>query len=397
MKRPASFKSPVFRESCPMNKRLIWFIPLLILSVFLFQNNVSNAQDKLEEQYLNDLATWRTILKDMFTARLKYEASRTFDESEIYRKVWKEKYNEGLTIKNRIKKSGFELFKRNPNSDPDLRNMLINLAKEDIDNRLFDSGHEISVAIVKAMEKEMEGKEGNINPQIYDIAGQGAFFVNNFDQAKEFFTKCGDENLSEQSVVMKDDLKLLSDLWAKEKVIRKLEIDSDENPIVVFTVPDGEIKMELFEVDYPNTVANFMALVDSKFYEGLTFYYVTKAFAETGSPSENGRGGPGYEIENECLKEGDDPARLHFRGSLSTINRNEENTKGMFCICLATRPERNGKNTCFGRVVSGMDTVAKLKMANPDQNQGGIQILSTKIIRKRKNTEYKLKKLEAKD
>src|SRR5262249_4818547 len=89
-------------------------------------------------------------------------------------------------------------------------------------------------------------------------------------------------------------------LWKKESEIRAAEAKADDLPRVKLTTTKGEIVVELFENEAPQTVANFLSLVKSGFYEGSPFHRVLPTFmAQGGAKTEDGMGGPGYTIHDE--------------------------------------------------------------------------------------------------
>ena len=107
--------------------------------------------------------------------------------------------------------------------------------------------------------------------------------------------------------------------WAKESAIRAAEAKADDLPRVRLTTTQGDIVLELFENEAPQSVANFLTLVKKGFYDGLTFHRVIPKFmAQGGDPRGTGTGGPGYSIHDECYQPN---ARMHFRGSLSMAAR----------------------------------------------------------------------------
>ncbi len=130
-------------------------------------------------------------------------------------------------------------------------------------------------------------------------------------------------------------------------------------PRVKLETDAGEIVIELFEDQAPNTVANFISLVESGFYNGLSFYNVHPILtAATGCPFNNGTGGPGYEIKCECY---DREIRQHFRGAVSMAHNGRDTGGSRFFITKQRLPAYDGKFTVFGRVIQGMDVAYKLK------------------------------------
>ncbi|MDZ7618868.1 MAG: peptidylprolyl isomerase [Patescibacteria group bacterium] len=134
-------------------------------------------------------------------------------------------------------------------------------------------------------------------------------------------------------------------------------------PRVVLQTNKGEIEIELFQNEAPNTVANFMKLVKDGFYDGLTFHRVKEEFmAQAGCPKGDGSGGPGHTIRCESYEDG---ARKHFRGSVAMANRGPHTGGSQFYINFVPTPHLDGRHTVFGRVVRGLDVLAKLQRREP--------------------------------
>ncbi len=119
----------------------------------------------------------------------------------------------------------------------------------------------------------------------------------------------------------------------------------------------GEILIELYPEDAPNTVDNFLKLVKDGFYDGLTFHRVIPDFvAQGGDPKGDGTGDPGYKIKAEFNK------RKHLNGTLSMARSQDPDSAGcQFYICLGPQPHLDGSYTVFGQVVEGMETVMAIQ------------------------------------
>jgi peptidyl-prolyl cis-trans isomerase B (cyclophilin B) len=118
----------------------------------------------------------------------------------------------------------------------------------------------------------------------------------------------------------------------------------------------GEVVIDLFEKDAPNTVANFEKLANEGFYDGLVFHRVIPGFvAQGGCPSGTGSGGPGYQINCEI-----NPNK-HERGSLAMAHAGRNTGGSQFYIAYQPQPHLDGQHTVFGKVVSGMEHVDALK------------------------------------
>ena len=134
-----------------------------------------------------------------------------------------------------------------------------------------------------------------------------------------------------------------------------------KNPIVTIEMENGGIiKAELYPEVAPNTVANFVSLVSSGFYDGLIFHRVIPGFMiQGGDPQGTGMGGPGYTIKGEFARNGFKQNTLkHTRGVLSMARSMMPNSAGsQFFIMHADAPHLNGDYAAFGKVIEGMDVV----------------------------------------
>ena len=122
----------------------------------------------------------------------------------------------------------------------------------------------------------------------------------------------------------------------------------------------GEIRLELFPEDAPKTVENFVTLANKGFYSGLNFHRVVPDFVvQGGCPKGNGTGGPGYQIKAEFNKQ------KHVRGSVAMARSQDADSAGsQFYICYGTTPHLDGQYTVFGKVVSGMEHVDRIKQGD---------------------------------
>jgi peptidyl-prolyl cis-trans isomerase B (cyclophilin B) len=122
----------------------------------------------------------------------------------------------------------------------------------------------------------------------------------------------------------------------------------------------GEIRLEFYPEDAPKTVENFVTLAKKGFYNGLNFHRVVPDFVvQGGCPKGNGTGGPGYQINAEFNKQ------KHVRGTLAMARSQDPDSAGsQFYICYGTTPHLDGQYTVFGRVVSGMEHVDRIKQGD---------------------------------
>ena len=131
-------------------------------------------------------------------------------------------------------------------------------------------------------------------------------------------------------------------------------------PIVTITMDDGGvITLELYPNIAPETVNNFVSLVNKGFYDGLSFHRIIPCFMiQGGDPLGNGTGGPGYSIKGEFKSNGFRNDLRHERGVISMARAMDPNSAGsQFFIMHADAPHLDGSYAAFGKVIDGMGVV----------------------------------------
>ena len=136
------------------------------------------------------------------------------------------------------------------------------------------------------------------------------------------------------------------------------------NPIVTFEMENGKcFKAELYPEKAPNTVNNFISLVQKGFYDGIIFHRVIKDFMiQGGDPQGQGTGGPGYRIKGEFASNGFKANDVsHERGVLSMARAQHPDSAGsQFFVMHAEADYLDGQYAAFGRVIEGMETVDEI-------------------------------------
>jgi len=142
-----------------------------------------------------------------------------------------------------------------------------------------------------------------------------------------------------------------------------------QNPIVTFTMSNGGVvKAELYPEIAPNTVNNFVSLINKGYYNGLIFHRVIKGFMiQGGDPTGTGMGGPGYSIKGEFNINGFENNLKHEAGVLSMARSMMPNSAGsQFFIMHKNSPHLDGQYAAFGKVIEGMDIVDKIAETRTD-------------------------------
>lgn len=143
----------------------------------------------------------------------------------------------------------------------------------------------------------------------------------------------------------------------------------DQNPIVTITMENGDVmKAELYPEIAPNTVHNFISLIQKGFYNGTIFHRVIPGFMlQGGDPDGSGMGGPGYAIRGEFRSNGFQNDLKHTEGVLSMARTMAPDSAGsQFFIMHKDAPHLDGEYAAFGKITEGMDVVDKIANVETD-------------------------------
>ena len=144
-----------------------------------------------------------------------------------------------------------------------------------------------------------------------------------------------------------------------------------QNPIVTIKMEDGSVmRAELYPEIAPNTVNNFISLINKKFYNGVIFHRVIPGFMiQGGDPEGTGMGGPGYEIKGEFTQNGFKNDLKHTRGVLSMARTMDPNSAGsQFFIMHVDYPYLDNQYATFGKVFEGLEVIDAIAEQPTDYN-----------------------------
>lgn len=149
-----------------------------------------------------------------------------------------------------------------------------------------------------------------------------------------------------------------------------MQIDPKKKYTAIFHTDKGDITVDLFAAQAPQTVNNFVFLARDGFYNNTTFHRVIEGFmAQGGDPEGTGRGGPGYKFNDE-------PSSLKLPhdapGILSMANAGPNTNGSQFFITYGPTPHLNGKHGVFGKISKGIDVLRSIRQRDPsyDRNPG---------------------------
>ena len=333
------------------------------------------------EKWDSTYTEWKEMLAKLRELRGRYSTAEE-DQLASLRQEYRDLVAEGEGLIERLRADGAAAYAEAPNVDRELAKFLVKLAEDDISNDRYERAAELAQLL---LDNDCDA------PQLYDSAGCAAFALHDFDKAKEYLGQAQQAGaLSESGEKYLAEVDNYIELWKKEQEILRAEAEADDLPRVRIETNKGEFTVELFENEAPQTVGNFISLVEKGFYDGIVFHRVLPNFmAQGGCPKGTGQGGPGYTIYDEHDR---DDARMHFRGYLSMANTGRQNTGGsQFFLTFVPTTFLDGKHTAFGRVVKGMDVLSKIQRRNPEETPPlpkPDQIIEAKVLRKRDH-EYK--------
>jgi cyclophilin family peptidyl-prolyl cis-trans isomerase len=334
----------------------------------------------------------KTVLAELSSLQKKFRTANEDKQDEI-RLQWKDTVARGEAIEPKLIDAAERAYSAAPNADMDLTNYLVMLLHIKTQRDEYETAAKIGKLLTE---------NGCKAKGVANLAGIAAVAVGDFDFAEKCLTQADKEGaykslapedqLGEMGALYLQSIGYYKKAWAKEEALRKREATLNNLPHVLLKTNKGDIELELFEDQAPNTVANFISLVEKGFYKDVPFHRVLPNFmAQGGDPTGTGGGGPGYAIACECYRP---DYRLHFRGSLSMAHAGRDTGGSQFFLTFLPTRQLDGKHTVFGRVVSGMDVLAKIQRRDPEKPEQPRpdKILDAKIIRKRPH-DYRPEKL----
>ncbi|MDR2114944.1 MAG: peptidylprolyl isomerase [Planctomycetaceae bacterium] len=364
----------------------------------------AEALGQKNKEFMEKFYAFREINKKLNSLKVEYPAAKSNRQEDIGKEYWS-LYEEGLKIHKQMFSLGFEAFDETPNRNPYVNNILYGMVEWEYRRENYEE----SVSIFKRLVAKGIARETEV---LYAYAGLSALLTTDLENAETWLKIATDNGFLEK--VLKniaetkkgqEQVRSLEDFynripqlkkdWAKETEIRKTETEAGEKdpskklPRVQIKTTKGTIVIELFENEAPNTVANFISLVEKGFYNGTVFHRVLPQFmAQGGDPTGSGRGGPGYTINDECGSKFPN-ARKHFRGSLSMANAGPNTNGSQFFLTFVPTYFLDGRHTVFGRVVEGIEVLADIQRVDPQDENSVIPVLDkieeAKVLNKREH------------
>jgi cyclophilin family peptidyl-prolyl cis-trans isomerase len=318
-----------------------------------FQGAEHDAKDlkAIEEEVGGLIVELRQItIETGLATRRYYNGER--EESREQREKYFECLAKGESLKWQIVDRVISLARRIENPSDEQKKMIYVAARICAEASRFDALYQIASRMIK-----LDPKTGAWR-QMYAMAVMN---TNRFEEASQY--------VQQEPAIVSDlpdkfqdayrDLPTLLAAAADERARDEAHASGPARPRVLFKTNKGEFVVELFEDEAPETVANFVSLVEKGFYDGLKFFMVRKdSRSQTGSPANNGDGHAGYTIRDESGRED----RRHHLTYVLTMARSDvpDSASSQFFILNRPMLELDGVHTAFGRILSGFDAFEQL-------------------------------------
>ncbi len=346
-------------------------------------------QTPLAQEYRAAITDLRQVLKSSRKVYVEYYVAKK-DEPEKYLMQWLAVGEEVHKKMDRVRESMIKLYIANSGRYRALGDALYFMANKDANEDRPETSMQIYEALIEA---------GYEAPGLFEKASRAAYASNQFAKAALYLRRSIAFGAPiDQSLPL--GIEMLEQQWQEELNRRRREEAANDLPRVEFITTKGVIEVELFEDDFPETVNNFIYLVEHNYYDAKPLFRVERhAMAQTGCERGDGTGTPGYTIKGEFTP---GRSRGHFRGSIGLALSIDEKTRiadpnsgsGQFYFCLSPMPQNDGQYCVFGRITKGIETLGffnPVDMTQKEQrNAGGTadSIVRARVVRKRDH-EYK--------
>ncbi|MDR0522705.1 MAG: peptidylprolyl isomerase [Planctomycetaceae bacterium] len=380
-------------------------------SAFVKTEAEAAALGPKNQAYMQTFNEFRELGKKLTAMKVENQNAAQSRQNEI-QSEYPKLYKQGLEVHKKLLHLGLDAHDEAPNRNP----FVSNLVYSTIWYEFSRENYEETVRIFKRLSVKGIDEKGAGVLRAY--AGLAAMLTMNYADAEAWLKTAkergdlesawkemsGTAKGKEQVESLRRFLTMMpqaKEAWTKEEAIRKAETEAGEKdaakklPRVELTTSKGKIVLELFENEAPNTVANFISLVEKGFYNGVVFHRVLPVFmAQGGDPTGTGRGGPGYSFDDECGAKFPN-FRQHFRGSISMANAGPNTNGSQFFLTFVPTSFLDGRHTVFGRIAEGMEVLADLQRVDPSDEKSVIpeldKIVEAKVLNKR-NHPYEVKK-----
>lgn len=341
---------------------------LTAVAAFALQDEEAKTPDRVT--FDETLEQWRPILQQMHDLRQEYHHYRT---GELRRETILAEYarltKEAESLHQTLIDAACRAFLKSPKANADLEFFIGNVMAYYFENDMYPHSAKIGAHLLNEKLEDhwviRNAAFSHLYANEFETAAMLGKRLQELGMLNDFAWKTSEFN----------NLEYWREQWQREMQLRDRDRMAMDLPRVLLKTTKGDIEIELFENEAPNTVANFIFLVEKGFYTNLDFQRVIAGFMAQGGGEEllanrteldgtlkrRGNGGPGYTFKDELGEN----HRMHFYGSVSMANYGPDTNGSQFFIMYRPKRELDGKHTVFGRVVRGMDTACRFLKRDP--------------------------------
>lgn len=299
----------------------------------------------------------RSILLQMVDAELRFHNSGTPEEERRYRQQWYEIREQVWDRHRAMLFAALQEYLESPAERQKHADFLFGSLKRNVESDTYEG----LLPIAKALYENQYP-----SPSMPGLYAMCCLAENEFELARGPLGQLAESgSAAPELVAIYEQLDELSASWQQELLVRQSDAAGEPLPQAKIETTKGTVVIELFENHAPEAVANFVWLSEQGFYNHKAFFLVVNnLLAQTGCPSGDGTGGPGYYVpaDSETV-----PARHLFRGSVALNLLPDLPDSGGSQFMIAYLPistlEKNAR--VFGRVISGMQNLSRLTRIDP--------------------------------
>ncbi|MCR9296141.1 MAG: peptidylprolyl isomerase [bacterium] len=340
------------------------------------------------EEFTQAVAAFREHIKEMRKVVVRFNTG-TAEEEQMWKDRWNELLQQGIPLYQEMLLAGAKEFEADPQSRVNIARWLFKVVQQNVDDDRFEG----MLPIIKTLLKDKPESE-----ELLRYQGMTAIALNEFDAARDSLSALASVQVGREELrMLQENLDAVEARWEKEKEIREQDAAGEPLPRVLIRTTKGDMEVELYENQAPDTVGNFIYLVESGFYDNQPFHSGKQHFLIQGGGDDILN--PDYTIYGEMNRP---DARDFYRGTLGmALSGNPDSGYSQFFIALMPNEELNGKYTAFGRVVKGIEVIANLNKIDPQNKSKDSQsprdepdeILEIRVLSKRDH-DYVPRKVE---
>jgi cyclophilin family peptidyl-prolyl cis-trans isomerase len=265
---------------------LRWITTLsLLFAALIAGNTVAISAESPAEKYGALRAQWDQTTNRLDQLADQFRAAQPEQRDQI-RQQYMALVGQMDDLLPKLSQAAVAAYQAAPNADPDLAQLLVGISANALRNDRYDEAAQLTQMLID-----------NNCPEkaVYGVAGTAAYCRDDFERAEKYLNIAREADLLEQDGQMyATDIPQAKKLWAQEQQLRKAEAAADDLPRVLMKTSKGDLVIELFENEAPQTVGNFISLVEKGYYNGLTFHRVLPGFmAQGGCPDRHRKRRPG--------------------------------------------------------------------------------------------------------